>query len=275
MKPTLSQISIYPIKSTAPLHLSRSALTSTGLAFDRQFVICDADGKFITARTQPKLLRVQVAPLQNGMTISAPEASPLALPFTSFEDQYDSINIWKDQIDAVYCGELAEQWFSQLLGLPCKLYYFGCRSTRPVANHPENQIAFADGYPLLLTSTASLVDLNQRCNSTVVMDQMRPNLVVENTVPYAEDSWKRIKIGTVEFIITKPCGRCILTTTNPETLERNPDREPLSVLKQHRKGNDGEAHFGQNLIALNHGIISRGDTVEILATCKPQVYPAT
>ena len=213
--------------------------------------------------------------LQGGIVLSAPGADDITLLYTSFENRYDCINVWKDKIDAAYCGELAEQWFSQLLGLPCKLYYFGYRSTRPVANHPENQVAFADGYPLLLTSTASLADLNQRCNSTVVMDQMRPNLVVENTLPYAEDNWKRIRIGTVDFIITRPCGRCILTTTDPETLERNPDREPLSVLKKYRKGNDGEAHFGQNLIALNHGIISRGDIVEILETCKPQVYPAT
>ncbi|MBQ0757947.1 MAG: MOSC domain-containing protein [Amphritea sp.] len=273
MQPNLAQISIYPIKSTAPVHLSRSAITSTGLAFDRQFVVCDTNGKFITARTQSKLLKVQVSLLQGGIILSAPGAEDLTLSYTDFESRYDSISVWKDQIDAVYCGEAAEQWFSRHLQQSCNLYFFGSQSHRPVAESPEKQVAFADGYPLLLISQASLSELNQRCKNRVVMDQMRPNLVVENTLPYAEDSWKRIRIGTVEFKVVKPCGRCILTTTDPDTLERNPDREPLSVLKKYRKGSDGEAHFGQNLIALNQGIISQGDNVEILEICEPEIYP--
>lgn len=273
MQPNLAQISIYPIKSTAPVHLSRRAVTVTGLAFDRRFVICDDNGKFISARTQPKLLKVQASLLHDGIHISTAGAQGLTFSYTSLEDQYDSISVWKDLIDAVYCGEAAEQWFSHLLQQTCKLYFFGSQSHRSVAGNPENQIAFADGYPLLLISQASLSELNQRCKGTVVMDQMRPNLVVENTAAYAEDSWKRIRIGTVEFKVVKPCGRCIMTTTDPETLERNPDREPLSVLKKYRKGNDGEAHFGQNLIALNRGTISQGDTIEILETCKPEIYP--
>lgn len=273
MQPRLSQLTVYPIKSTAPLHLSRCAVTSKGLAFDRQFVVCDTNGKFITARTLPLLLKVQASLILDSLIISAPESEPLTLEYSSMESQYDSINVWKDQIDAVYCGEAAEQWFSSLLQQPCKLYFFGSQSHRPVAESPEYQVAFADGYPLLIISQASLTDLNTRCKSTVVMDQMRPNLVIENTTAYAEDSWKKIRIGTVEFKIAKPCGRCILTTTNPETLERNPDREPFSVLKKYRKGSDGQAHFGQNLIALNQGIISQGDEVEILETCEPDIYP--
>ncbi len=273
MQPRLSQLTIYPIKSTAPLHLSRCAVTDTGLAFDRQFVVCDTNGKFLTARTQPQLLNIQASLLQESLIISAPESEPLIVNYTSMESHYDSITVWKDRIDAAYCGKAAEQWFSHLLQQPCRLYFFGSQSHRPVAENPKNQIAFADGYPLLLISQASLTELNEHCKSTVVMGQMRPNLVVDNTTPYAEDSWKRIRIGTVEFKVAKPCGRCILTTTDPDTLERNPDREPLSVLKKYRKGSDGEAHFGQNLIALNRGVISQGDKVEILELCEPEIYP--
>ncbi|WP_299195667.1 MOSC domain-containing protein [uncultured Amphritea sp.] len=269
----LSQISVYPIKSTAAIDLSRSAVTSMGLAFDRQFVLCDANGKFITARTRPQLLTVHTALLHNGMMISARDAAPLTLVYADFSSRYDNISIWKDSISALYCGEQAEQWFSQYLQQPCKLYFFGSQSSRPVSHKPDNQVAFADGYPLLLISEASLADLNQRCKSTVRMEQMRPNLVVKNCDAYAEDSWKRIKIGEVEFEVVKPCGRCILTTTDPLTLQRNPDREPLSVLKRYRRGRDGEAHFGQNLIPLNQGIISLNDPVEILQTAQPETYP--
>lgn len=272
MPPRLSQLSVYPIKSTAPLQLSRCAVTSTGLAFDRQFVLCDPEGKFLTARTLPQLLKIQTSLLLDSLIICAPHSEPLTLEYSSIESQYDSIKVWKDEIDAVYCGAIAERWFSRLLQRPCKLYFFGDQSHRSVADSPESQVAFADGYPLLLISQASLTDLNTRCKSTVLMEQMRPNLVIENTLPYAEDGWKRLRIGTVEFEVAKPCGRCVLTTVDPDTLVRNPDREPFSVLKQYRKGSDGQAHFGQNLIALNQGVISQGDTVEVLETGAPEIY---
>ncbi|WP_428035859.1 MOSC domain-containing protein [Amphritea sp.] len=268
----LSQISIYPVKSTASIALSRSAVTTTGLAFDRQFVLCDENGKFITARSRPQLLAVQTGLLHNGLVVAAPESAPLKLEYSEFTSRYDNISVWKDSISALYCGERAEQWFSQYLQQPCKLYFFGSQSSRPVSRRPDNQVAFADGYPLLLISEASLSNLNNRCKSTVRMEQMRPNLVVKNCDAYAEDSWKRIKIGEVEFEVVKPCGRCILTTTDPLTLQRNPDREPLSILKRYRRGSDGEAHFGQNLVSLNQGIISLNDPVEIIETRQPEEY---
>ncbi|MBN0987433.1 MOSC domain-containing protein [Amphritea pacifica] len=268
----LTQITIYPVKSTAPVTLSRSAVTDTGLAFDRQFVLCDDNGKFITARTKPRLLGVKTALLPEGILLTAPGVEPLHLEYAAFSGPYHSIRVWQDSIDAVCCGDNAAQWFSEYLQGPCKLYFFGPQSSRPVNRRPGNQVAFADGYPLLLISEASLSDLNRRCKSTVRMEQMRPNLVVSNCEPYAEDGWQRIRIGEIEFDIVKPCGRCILTTTDPETLERNADREPLSVLKQYRRGADGEAHFGQNLVPLNHGIISLNDPVEVLETCKAQTY---
>ncbi|MDO6562189.1 MOSC domain-containing protein [Amphritea sp. 1_MG-2023] len=275
MSPSLSAITVYPIKSTAPVSLSRSSVTATGLAFDRQLVLCNEQGKFLTARTHPQLLTVKTALLPGGLMISAPGVEPLTLEYAALSQQYDEINVWHDQIRARYCGESAQRWFEALMQQPCKLYLFGEQSERAVSDKPAHQVAFADGYPLLLISQASLDDLNQRCQSTVLMQQMRPNLVIEHCEAYAEDSWKRIRVGEVEFEIVKPCGRCILTTTDPTTLQRNPDREPLSVLKKYRKGRDGEAHFGQNLIALNHGIISLDDPIEILETAAPERYPVT
>lgn len=274
MPARLSAITIYPIKSTAPVSLSRSAVTATGLAFDRQFVLCNEQGKFLTARTHPALLAVKCALLQNGLFISAPNVEPLRLEYHQLGQQYDDISVWKDRIHARNGGKQAQQWFSDYLQQPCKLYFFDQQSDRPVSDRPNHQVAFADGYPLLLISQASLTDLNQRCQSTVLMEQMRPNLVIDHCDAYAEDSWKRIRLGDVEFEVVKPCGRCILTTTDPTTLQRNPDREPLSVLKKYRKGADGEAHFGQNLIALNAGIVSLNDPLEILETTEPEHYPS-
>ena len=117
---------------------------------------------------------------------------------------------------------------------------------------------FADGFPLLLIGQASLDDLSQRVGRPLEMLRFRPNLVVEGSAAFAEDGWKRIRIGSVEFVVAKPCSRCILTTLDPATGERNEDREPLTTLKTYRE-KDGAVLFGQNLIALGQGQPRGGD----------------
>ena len=273
MPPILSKLSLYPVKSIAGNDLTESMVTMLGLESDRRFVIADSQGKFLTARIVPKLLLIKAAISRHGLILSAPNTSTLKLTYSQFSQQYTPVTVWNSEIMGQHCSAEADQWFSSFLGRECHLLYFGEQSSRPLKRYPEHQTAFADGYPLLLISEASLEDLNRRCSSAIEMAQMRPNLVVTDTHPYAEDSWKRIRIGSVDFEVAKPCGRCILTTVNTSTLERQQDKEPLSILKQYRKGSDGEAHFGQNLIALNEGIIRTGDPVEILETQTPEQYP--
>lgn len=268
----LSDIIVYPIKSTAGLHLSRATISRFGLEFDRRFVLCTTEGKFLTARTRPQLLHIRVSLTARGLIISAPGQTDLQLKYHEFSSHYQTVSVWQDHIEAQHCSGIADSWFSDYLGQECRLLFFGTDSNRPLEDFPQHQTAFADGYPLLLISQASLADLSSRCSNPVQMNQMRPNLVVHGTAAYEEDRWKKIRIGTAEFAIVKPCGRCILTTTNPTTLERNPDREPLSVLKRYRKGSDGEAHFGQNMIPLNNGIISVNDPVEILEIGQSEKY---
>ena len=272
MHTQLSDIIVYPIKSTAGLHLSRATVTGFGLEFDRRFVLCTTEGKFLTARTRPQLLHIRASLTAAGLIVSAPGQTDLQLNYHEFSHDYQTITVWQDHIEAQHCSAIADRWFADYLGQDCRLLFFGTASNRPLKHFPHHQTAFADGYPLLLISEASLADLSSRCRNPVQMDQMRPNLVVRGTAAYEEDSWTKIRIGTAEFALVKPCGRCILTTTNPTTLERNPDREPLSVLKRYRKGSDGEAHFGQNMIPLKSGIISVNDPVEILETGQPQKY---
>jgi len=267
----LSELHIYPLKSTAGISLSRSAISEYGLAFDRQFVLSDRQGKFITARTKPALLKIAAALIPGGMIITAPGMPPLEISHVAFSANYCPVTIWGDEVSAQHCGNNYDRWFAEYLQQDCQLLFFADRSQRLTAidNKP---VAFADGYPLLLISQASLDDLNSRCQSTITATNMRPNIVISGTEAYAEDHWKRIRIGSVEFAVVKPCGRCILTTVDPKTTERNSLREPLSILKQYRKGSDGEAHFGQNLIPLNNGVIELNDVVEVLETHTAENY---
>nr|WP_281430412.1 MOSC domain-containing protein [Salinicola acroporae] len=130
------------------------------------------------------------------------------------------------------------------------------------------RVSFADGYPLLLISEASLEDLNTRTDGTHVMAQFRPNLVATGAVPYAEDGWKRIRIGEVTFRVDAPCARCAMVTVDPARGEKRRDKEPLKTLASYRRGDKGKVYFGQNLVAENRGEIRLHDAIEVLETIR-------
>lgn len=273
----LANIHTYPIKSTSGIALSNAWIDELGLSFDRRFVVCDTRGQFITARTQPSLCLIQANITPAGFILTAPNMPNLSLDYTGnntkgLTTRYQNITVWKDTISAQCCNEKVNQWFSQYLQFPCELLFFGNESSRLVKNS-SNEVAFADGYPLLLISQSSLDELNTRSPRKNVMAQFRPNIVVDNCDAFAEDGWHTIKIGEVEFVISKPCSRCNFTTVDPSTGNFDYSREPLKTLASFRKDSDGEIYFGQNLIPLNTGQIKVGDTVEILKTQVAKQYP--
>jgi uncharacterized protein YcbX len=129
---------------------------------------------------------------------------------------------------------------------------------------PQDQTGFADGFPFLLISEASLADLNRRIGRTLPMQRFRPNLVVRGCAPYAEDHWRRIRIGGVGFRLVKPCSRCIIPSIDPATGERD-GSEPLATLSRYRQTGN-KVYFGQNLIHDGPGRLAVGDRVVVLET---------
>jgi uncharacterized protein YcbX len=163
-------------------------------------------------------------------------------------------------------GDLAAQWLGQLLGRSCRLVQVSeprARQVDKVYAELGDKVAFADGFPLLLIGQSSLDDLSMRVGRPLPMLRFRPNLVVSGSEPYAEDSWKRIRIGELEFRVVKGCSRCIMTTLDPQTGERSADREPLATLKTYRE-REGEVYFGQNLIACGEGQLRLDMPVQVL-----------
>ncbi|MDO6445201.1 YcbX family protein [Colwellia sp. 1_MG-2023] len=272
--PIVQSLHIYPIKSTAEIALSKSWIDDFGLSFDRRFVVTDLNGQFITARTQPKLCLIQSYLTPKGLVLTAPNMPELEVTFANFSEQYHVVTVWKDDINALYCHQHYDKWFSQYLNLPCQLHFFADKSSRKV-NNSDKQVGFADGYPLLLISQASLNDLNNRLttrygdNASVSMTQFRPNIVVNDTMAFAEDGWQRIRIGDIEFEVVKPCSRCVFTTIDPNNAEKHPNQEPLSTLKSYRQVAKGDVMFGQNIIPLSKGQIKQGDNVTILSHQAP------
>jgi uncharacterized protein YcbX len=184
------------------------------------------------------------------------------------------VEIFRDKVEAVPAeDQAAHDWCSAYLGADVRLAYMDDPATRrpvdPEYAQPGETVSFADGYPLLLTTAASLDALNSLIargdhadEGPLPMNRFRPNVVVTGTAPWAEDGWSRLAIGEVDFRVAKTCGRCVVTTTDQSTAERG--REPLHSLGRHRRVG-GQLVFGQNLVPLSRGTIRVGDPVRILA----------
>ncbi|MEB3338842.1 MAG: MOSC domain-containing protein, partial [Leptolyngbyaceae bacterium] len=159
--------------------------------------------------------------------------------------------------------------FSTFLDTPCRLVRISETYDRPVDRtySPQAaQVSFADGFPLLMISEASLADLNQRLVDPLPMNRFRPNLVVSGCEPFAEDTWQTLRIGEVTFYGVKPCTRCVVTTTDQRTAIRG--QEPLVTLAQYRRI-PGGIIFGQNLVHAGVGEVQVGNGVEVLAPLQP------
>jgi uncharacterized protein YcbX len=99
------------------------------------------------------------------------------------------------------------------------------------------------------------------------MNRFRPNLVIAGCESYAEDSWRDIRIGDIDFKLPKPCSRCAIPTIDPETAQTG--KEPLTTLNRLRKWQN-KVYFGQNAIHNKSGSLSVGDKVHIILTGEKQ-----
>lgn len=259
---TLAEIHVYPVKSCAGQSVEQAAVTPRGLEHDRRWMLVDPDGKFITARQEPRLLRVQPGPTDDGLVLEAPGMPTLAVASPRAGATL-TVKVWKDQVDALAAGAGADDWFSRYLDRPVRLVHMDASVTRRNGSsraQPGDEVSFADSMPLLLVSLASLDALNRRLDRPVPMGRFRPNLVVEGVDAHAEDAWKQVSIGEVVFDVAKPCSRCVLVTIDAATGQRDEGGEPLRTLTRYRRGEDGVL-FGQLLIPRTAGHVSPGDPV--------------
>ena len=260
----LHSIHQHPVKSCAPIELSRGWIDELGLSGDRRYMVADESGMFMTARKYPKLTQLMATTFDGGLILAAHGAPTLKLHEADYLDNYKETEIWKQSVQAQHCGEDAQQWISAFLDAPCQLLFFGEKTERPIKDFTTQQVSFADGYPLLLTTTSSLDWLQERCDHTIQMEQFRPNLVITGNMPFAEDNWQEIQIGEVRFSVHSPCQRCKLTTLMPRSTQFNAEQEPLRTLLKYRRAHKGGALFGQNLIAQNTGVIEAGMPIKII-----------
>ncbi len=261
----VSALYVYPIKSCSGLSLEVAEIGPRGIRGDRAFMVVDQTGQFITQRQQPRMALIQPAIREDGaITVIAPDMPEISIMADDTEKRYD-VKIWHDTCMGVDQGDAVAAWFSTFLGVTCRVVHMPEDSVRQVdpryATKEQDQVAFADSYPFLLVNEASLADLNARMQEPVPANRFRPNIVVQGSLPYDEDLWRKISIGQVAFHIVKASTRCPVTTTDQTTAVAS--NEPLKTLATYRRAEKGVI-FGQNMIHEHEGIIRVGDTVEIV-----------
>jgi uncharacterized protein YcbX len=255
----------YPLKSCRGTKIDLAPIDKRGIKYDRAFMVTDAGGNFQTQRKHPKMSLIRPVLNEKNLTLSAPDMPELTIAHRANGPALE-VSVWQDRCLAVDQGEQVSQWLSKFLGFECRLVRMRDNSERLVNQHyryqDKDQIAFADGFPFLLIAEESLTDLNKRLAIPLPMDRFRPNIVVKGSLPYAEDSWRQIRIGSLPFTVAKPCERCIITTINQATGTRH--KEPLMTLNTYRKNKNGKVEFGQNLIHHQQGEIRVGDRIEVV-----------
>ena len=245
--------------------LQTASVLPSGLEGDRNWLVIDDSGRFVSQRTVPAMATVDACLVEGGLVLSAVGHGAVAVQTPAADAPVVVASIWRDRVPARLADGAAGRWLSQLLGVSCRLVHQHDLSARPTdpAYAPGGTVSFADGYPVLATSDASLSDLNERLLHPVGMDRFRTNLVVSGFPAWAEDDWHSLRVGAVRFRAVKPCARCVVTTVDQRTGKR-PDRvEPLATLARFRGHGSGEVLFGQNFIPVEEGVVSVGDAVEV------------
>jgi uncharacterized protein YcbX len=229
-------------------------------------MLVDADGRFLSQREHARMALIEPQLGDDTLSLAAPGRDTMSSPVLS-RGECREVTVWGDRCEAVDQGDAVAEWASSFLGERCRMVRISDDAVRAVdrdfAVSDGDQVGFADGYPILLATEESLADLNDRMAEALPMNRFRPNIVLSGVEPFAEDGWRRIRIGGIAFAAVKPCARCVVTTTDQATAKRG--QEPLRTLATYRQVPGRGVMFGQNLIHLSTGVIRVGDPVELIA----------
>ncbi|AWZ05373.1 MULTISPECIES: MOSC N-terminal beta barrel domain-containing protein [unclassified Streptomyces] len=263
---------VHPVKSVAGTAPHEVAVEPWGLAGDRRWAVVDGEGAVITQRQQPRLALASARPLGGGgIALSAPGMADLTVEVPE-PGPLEPVVLFGKKVETVAAASAAADWFTAYLGVPARLAHLddpaGRRPVDPAYALPGETVSLADGYPLLLTTLASLDALNELISQgdhpdegPLPMNRFRPNVVVSGAEAWAEDGWLRIAIGDAVFRGVRECGRCVVTTTDQVTAARG--KEPLKTLARHRRIGKSLA-FGRLLVPLRLGTVRVGDEVRVL-----------
>lgn len=257
----ISALNVYPVKSCRGIALDRALLTATGIAFDREWMVVEPDGEFVTQRELPRMAMIETRLTADNLELIAPGMPALKVALAPHAGGRDSlqVRVWRDNVAALDEGDEAAYWFSEFLRIPLRLARFAPATRRPsnkaFTREFDSEAKFADGYALLVIAEASLADLNRRLAAkslaALPMNRFRPNIVIagDDIGPYDEDRMLWLRGKDIALKPVKACVRCQITGTNQTTAETS--AEPLLTLATYRVNTElGGPAFGQNAIVV-------------------------
>jgi uncharacterized protein YcbX len=278
--PLLTELHLYPIKSCGGIVLREATLTAAGLMsehiYDREWMVVDARGEFLTQREHPKMALIKPRIKADTLELRAPGMLPLDIPLDLPDPGHApalNVRVWRDTVKAYDCDDTTAAWFSDFLDVPCRLARFHPDAQRFANTDWTGGIKaptlFADGYPMLVISEASLADLNHKLQAqgraTLPMDRFRPNIVINGIEAFEEDYAESLKINGAILKPVKPCPRCPMPSVDQATGEFGPD--PLDILQTYRADPkvDGGITFGMNTILIEGEgkVLRAGQEVEV------------
>lgn len=256
---TIARLFVYPVKSCAGIEVQQAVLTDTGLDLDRAWMVVDAEGMFVTQRTLPRMALIRPQLKGDEMVLRAPGMLALHVAIDAVEAPA-TVTVWRDTVPAWDMGAVAAQWFTDFLGQPCRLVRFDPEyrrlSSMEWTGGVEAPNQFADGFPLLLASQASMDELNVRLqaagHAAAGIERFRPNVVLAGVDAHDEDRVDLVRVdaqeGEIHLQPVKPCSRCPIPDIDPATAESSPSVG--DTLRTYRKDQrlDGAITFGMNAI---------------------------
>jgi uncharacterized protein YcbX len=264
MSITVSALYRYPIKSCKGHALQEAHTDARGIVGDRSMMVVDIYNEFLTQRELPRLALIEPVLRGEEVTLRAPGMEELSFAPTN-DGRRVQARVWKSICDAIDQGNEAALWLQDFLAAPVRLVRMADDFHRPLnpqyARSASDTTGFADGYPFLVLSQASLDDLNARLSMPIPMNRFRPNIVVSGCAPHAEDDWHDFSINGIRFAGVKLCARCPIPTIDQERGEVT-GREPIKTLATYRTIQQ-QVMFGQNAIAANTGVLHVGDIVVV------------
>lgn len=252
----------YPIKSAKAVLVSEAEMTWTGLEHDRAFMIVDEEGAFLSQREYPALARLKVS-TEGGLSLTADDGVSVLV---TADGARGRARVWDDEIEVVDCGARAAGAITAHLGRPARLVKMAPEARRIVDQRygqPDDIVSFADGFPVLVATTASLAHWEAGTVRDWALEALRfrVNLIVEHDVAFAEDAWRSIAIGDVKLALVKRCSRCTMVDVDPLTGTRTGSPILAELAKTRREGS--RVLFGQNGIPRSVGTIRVGDPVSV------------
>ncbi|KUJ69332.1 molybdenum cofactor sulfurase [Streptomyces albus subsp. albus] len=258
------ELNTYPIKGCGGIPLTEAEMTPAGLAHDRAFMVVDAEGVFRSQRRDPRLavVRPEVGDDGTRLTLRAPGAEELRVPVDTDGPRGD-VRLFGNPFRGIDQGEAAAEWFSEVLGAPCRLVRVPPEHDRVAAGLHSGTSGYADSNAVLITSRASLTELNRRITGTggepLPMNRFRANIVLDGwDTPHQEDRIRTLTLGGTELGFAKPAIRCVVTTVAQDT-GRKAGPEPLRTLAGYRRAAEGGVAFGAKFSVLRTGKLALGD----------------